>query len=83
MERVARKHLHTARCETDTQWKFALRLRELKPGLYNNLEGWERMGGGREFKREGTYVHLWLLHVDVWQKSNHCCKAIINQLNII
>ena len=23
--------------------------------------------GGR-FKREGTYVHLWLIHNDVWQK---------------
>ena len=26
--------------------------------------GWEV---GRSFK-EGTYVHLWLIHVDVWQK---------------
>ena len=26
--------------------------------------------------------HLWVIHVDVWQKSNQCCKAIINQLNI-
>ena len=23
---------------------------------------------------------LWLIHVDVWQKSNQCCKAIILQL---
>ena len=23
--------------------------------------------GGR-FEREGTYVYLWLTHVDVWQK---------------
>ena len=28
--------------------------------------GWEV--GGR-FKREGTYVDLWLICVDVWQKS--------------
>jgi len=34
------------------------------------------------FKREGTYVHLWLIHVDVWQKSNQYCKAIILQLKI-
>ena len=20
------------------------------------------------FKREGNYIHLWLIHVDVWQK---------------
>ena len=35
--------------------------------------------GGR-FKREGTYVHLWLIHVDVWQKPTQFCKAIILQL---
>ena len=29
------------------------------------LEGWE-IGGG--FRREGTYVYLWLIQVDVWQK---------------
>ena len=26
--------------------------------------GWEV---GRRFKMEGIYVHLWLIHVDVWQ----------------
>ena len=35
--------------------------------------------GGR-FKREGTYVYLWLIHVDVWQKPTQFCKAIILQL---
>ena len=35
--------------------------------------------GGR-FKREGTYVYLWLIHVDVWQKTTKFCKAIILQL---
>ena len=35
--------------------------------------GWE-MGG--RFKREETCVHLWLIHVDVWQKSTQHCKAI-------
>ena len=39
--------------------------------------GWEV--GGR-FKREGTYVYLWLSHVDVWQKSTQYYKAIILQL---
>jgi len=36
---------------------------------------------GREvegrFKREGIYVYLWLIHVDVWQKSTQYCKAVI------
>ena len=32
------------------------------------------------FKREGTYVYLWLLHIVVWQKPTQYCKAIILQL---
>jgi len=39
---------------------------------------------GREvwgkFKREGTYVNLWLIHVDVWQKTTQFCKTSILQL---
>ena len=37
---------------------------------------------GRRFKREETYVYLWLIHVDVWKKPTHYCKAIILQLKI-
>ena len=36
------------------------------------------MGG--KFKREGTYVYLWLIHVDIWQKATKFCKAIILQV---
>ena len=36
--------------------------------------------GGR-FKG-GTYVYLWLIHVDVWQKPKQYCKATILQLKI-
>ena len=43
--------------------------------------GTGREAGGR-FKREGTYVHLWLIRVDVWQKPTKFCKAIILQLKI-
>lgn len=32
-----------------------------------NLDGWEWAGGG--FRREGTYVYLWPLHAEAWQKS--------------
>ena len=31
---------------------------------------------------EGTYVYLWLIHVDVWQKLTQHCKAVIHQLKI-
>ena len=37
--------------------------------------------GGR-FKKEWTYVYLWLIHADVWQKATQYCKAIILQLKI-
>ena len=39
--------------------------------------GWE-MGG--RFKRDGVYVYLWLIHVEVSQKTTKFCKAIILQL---
>ena len=32
---------------------------------------------------EGTYVHLWLIHVVVWQTPTQYCKAIILQLKIL
>ena len=35
------------------------------------------------FKREGTEVYLWLIHVDIRQKPTRFCKAIILQLKII
>ena len=34
------------------------------------------------YKREGTYVYLRPIHVDVQQKSSQYCKAIILQLKI-
>ena len=37
---------------------------------------------GRRFRREGTYVYVWLIHVDVWQKPTQHCKEIILQLKI-
>ena len=41
--------------------------------------GWEV---GRRFMREGTYVYLRLIHVDIRQKQTQYCKAIILQLKI-
>ena len=45
--------------------------------LCDNLAGWDGMLGGRKLHRLGTYVCLWLIHVDVWQKQTQYCKAII------
>ena len=48
----------------DSQWEFAVWLKKLKQGLCINLEGMGREMGG-SFKREGIYVYLWLIHVEV------------------
>jgi len=44
------------------------------------LVGWGGRWKGGRFKREGTYVYLWLIHADIQQKPTQCCKAIILQL---
>ena len=51
--------------------------------LSDSLEGWDGVGGRRQrFRRKGTYVYLWLIHVDVWQKPTQYYEAIILQLKI-
>ena len=52
------RQTYTTMHRIDSQWGFAICLRELKQGVCINLEG--RMGremGGR-FKRAGIYVNL-------------------------
>ena len=50
--------------------------------LCDNLEGGLEWEVGGSFKREGSYVYLWLIHVDIWQKPIQYCKAIIFQSKI-
>ena len=40
-------------CKIDSQWKFAVWLREHKHGLCDNLEGWFGEGDGRKFLEGG------------------------------
>ena len=40
-------------CKIDSQWEFAVCLRELKQGLCINLEGWDGEGDGREVQEWG------------------------------
>ena len=52
-------------CKIDSQQEFAVWLRKLKTGaLYQPRGGIGREKEGR-FKREGIYVYLWLVHVEV------------------
>ena len=72
--------IYHSMCEIESQWEFSVGLRELKQGLCDRLNGgMEREMGGRSGKR-GTWVHLWLILVDVRQKTTKFCKAIILQL---
>ena len=52
-------------CKIDSQQKFAVWLRKLKQGLCINLEGWKCREMVGRFKREGIYVYLWLIYVEV------------------
>ena len=56
MERVTWKL--TTLCKIDSRWKFAVCLRELKPGFCINLEGWNGEGDGREFQQGGDICIL-------------------------
>ena len=56
---------YIAICKIDSQWEFVLCLRKLRQGLCINLEGCNGAGDGREVQREGIYVYLWLIHVEV------------------
>ena len=51
-------------CKIDSQQEFAVWLRKLKQGLCINLEGWDAEGDGR-LKKEGIYVYIRLIHVEV------------------
>ena len=52
-------------CKIDSQWEFAVCLRELKQGLCINLEGSMGREMGERFKREEIYAYLWLIHFEV------------------
>ena len=67
-------------CKTDSQQEFAVWLRKLKQGLRINLGGWNGEGDGRQFQKGGyIYIYLWLIHVQVWQKTAKFYKTIILQ----
>ena len=47
MDGKSNMETHNSICKIDSQWEFALSLRELKEGLFNNLEGWDGEGEWR------------------------------------
>ena len=59
------RETYMAICKTESQREFAIWFRKLKQGLCINLEGWDGREMGGRIKREGIYVYLWLIHVEV------------------
>ena len=51
-------NIYTTICKIDSQWEFAVWLRELTPRLCDNLEAGDGREVGGRFKREGTYIYL-------------------------
>ena len=51
-----------------------------KPVLWDNPEEWGGEGVRRGVQNGETNVHLWVIHVDVWQKPPQYCKEFILQL---
>ena len=51
--RESNMETHVTICKIDSQWEFAVWLREFKPGLSNNLEGGDREGRGRDVQVQG------------------------------
>ena len=45
-------------CKIDSQWEFAVWLKELKPALCNNPEGCNGEGDGGRSKREETCISM-------------------------
>ena len=67
-------------CEIDDRSKFDAWNRALKASTLGQPRG---MGWGGRLERisgQGTHVHPWLIHVNVWQKPPQYCKVISLQL---
>ena len=75
-------NIYTTICKRDSQWQFAIHLRELKLVLCDILNGWDRVGSGREVQAVGDIGIPMAIHFDVWQKPKQYCNAINLQLQI-
>ena len=59
----------------DSQWEFAVWLRELKlnPGLCNDFEGWDREGGSK--RRGYRYTYGWI-HFDMAETNKNTIEQL-------
>jgi len=69
-------------CKKDQKWEFAVWHRKASVLWQLRRMGWavRWRGAGGSFGRKRTYVYLWLIHVDVWERPTQYWRAIILQL---
>ena len=79
MHRKSNMETYITVCKIDSQREFAVWLRNSNGGCVSTKKGGMGQEMGGSFKREGIYVYLWLIHVEVGQKTAKFCKAIILQ----
>ena len=65
-------NIYTTLCKIDSQWEFAVCLKEIKPGLCDNLEGWEGVGGEKAVQEGGD--------ICIPMADSFCHKAEINTI---
>ena len=53
-----------------------------KPVPCDNLEGGMGREVGEGLKREGIYIYLRPIHVEVWQKPSQYCRVSMLQLKM-
>ena len=70
-------NIYTTIRKIDIQWELSVSLRELKPWLCNNLEGWDG-GGGKESRRRG-HMDIYGWFTLMYGRNQH---SIIKQLSI-
>ena len=43
---------------------------------WDDLEGWNGEGCGKGVQDVGAHVHLWLIHVNVWNNHHNIVKKL-------
>ena len=65
-------------CKTDSHWGGGNLLYGSGHSnrVFVNLEGWDGEEDGREVQKGRDICILWLIHVEVWQKTTKFCRQL-------
>jgi len=67
---------YIAICKIDSQWEFAVWLRNSNRGSVSTKRGGMGREMGGKFEREGVYVYLWLIQVEFDIKPQNSVKQL-------